>query len=84
MRLIFSTAVLKALKGLPKKDAAALFEKLETVAADPLGKHPWASRLTNSPQYRVRHREWRAVYSIDIKTGVIIVDYIEHRREVYR
>lgn len=84
MKLIFAPAAVKALTRLPGKDQVALLAKLQQVANDPTGRHPWAKRLTDQPGFRVRHGDWRAVYRLDHATGEMIVDKIAKRDEVYR
>jgi mRNA interferase RelE/StbE len=84
MKLIFSPAATKALVMLPKKDGAAILAKLQLVARDPMGQHPWARRLTNQPGFRLRQGDWRAVYRLDHETDELVVDKIAKREEVYR
>lgn len=84
MKLIFSPAAAKAVTKLPRKEGAGLLEKLQQVAADPLGQYPWAKRLTDQPGFRVRQGDWRAVYRLDHETGEMVVDKIAKRDEVYR
>jgi len=75
---------LKALAGLPRKDALSLVAKLKAVAAEPFGAHSAAKRLTSQDGYRLRHGDWRALYRIDRADNVVVVDDIAHRREAYR
>ena len=84
MELVFSPGAVRALSRLPRKDAAALYAKLEQVARDPMGLYPWAKRLTDHPGFRVRHGDCRAIYRLDHDTGEMIVDGIAKRDEVYR
>ena len=84
MKLIFSPAAAKALTKLPRKEGAGLLAKLQQVAADPLGLHPWAKRLTDQPGFRVRKGDWRAIYRLDHNAGEMIVDKVSKRDEVYR
>jgi mRNA interferase RelE/StbE len=84
VKLILSPAAVKNLRRMPRKDAAALMKKLETVAVDPFGARPWAKRLAGAAAFRVRQGDWRAVYRIDRETRQVVVDHIDHRREVYR
>jgi mRNA interferase RelE/StbE len=84
MKLIFSASAAKAMTKLPRNDASALLMKLREVAADPMGQHAWAKRLTNQPGFRVRHGSWRALYRLDHDAGELVVDKIAKREEVYR
>ena len=84
MKLIFSPAAAKALARAPRTVAADLIAKLQTVAADPMGQHPWARRLTGHPGFRVRQGDWRAIYRLDHAAGDMVVDRVAKRDEVYR
>ena len=84
MRLIFSPSAAKTLTKAPKQVAADLLDKLQQVAANPMGHHPWAKRLTEQPGFRVRQGDWRALYRLDHAADTMIVDRIAKRDEVYR
>lgn len=84
MKLILSPSAVKALTVMLCKDAVALLTKLQQVADDPHGRHPWAKRLTGHPGYRVRQGDVRAVYRLDAEAGEMVVDKIAKRDEVYR
>lgn len=83
MRLLLSREAVRGLRALPKADAAALLMKLEALAADPLGAHPFAKAFGGGGG-RVRQGNWRAVYSMDHERDELTVESIGHRREVYR
>lgn len=82
--MIFSPAAAKALTKAPKKMATDLVAKLQQVAVDPTGQHPWAKRLTDQPGFRARQGDWRAIYRLDNAAGEMIVDRIAKRDEVYK
>jgi mRNA interferase RelE/StbE len=84
MELRFSPAAARALAHMPKRDSAAILRKLKTVAVEPFGNHPWSTRLKGEDGYRARQGDWRAVYKIDTERKMVIVERVEHRREVYR
>jgi mRNA interferase RelE/StbE len=83
MRLLFSREAARGLRGLPKRDAEALYGKLEALAADPAGDHPF-SKAFGGGQGRVRQGYWRALYRIDQERGELVVSRIAHRREAYQ
>ena len=83
MKLAIEASALKSLLRMPKSDAAELRAKLKTFAADPYGQHPWAKAFGNGIG-RVRHGDWRAVYSIDGGAMLITVIKVGNRREIYR
>ena len=70
---------IKALKKMPKKDSGTVMAKLENYAA---GGSEDVARLQNSPYYRLRHGDWRAVFTQDGK--VIAVQNVAKRGKVYR
>jgi mRNA interferase RelE/StbE len=84
MELRFSPAAARALRRMPRKEAAAILRKLQAVAAEPYGQHLWATRLKEEYGFRARQGNWRAVYKIDTVNGLVIIEHIAHRREVYR
>lgn len=73
----------RSLRELPKRDGVALYAKLEALAADPLGRHPFAKAFGDG-KGRVRQGDWRALYRIDQERDEIVVSSIAHRREAYR
>ncbi len=84
MKLIISRAATKALTKIPLKERSGLLEKLQQVADDPMGHHPWAKRLTDQPGFRLRQGDWRALYRLDHDTKEMIVDDILNRAEAYK
>jgi len=84
MKLIVSPAAIKAFRKMPRKDASALLAKLEMMAAAPFSTYPWVTRLAGSDAFRIRQGEWRAVYRIDRELQEVVVDHVDHRREIYR
>ena len=83
MRLLLSREAIRGLRAMPKRDAEALYAKLESLAADPSGAHPFAKAFGGG-QGRVRQGYWRALYRIDQDLGELVVSSIAHRREAYR
>ena len=69
---------------MPKREASAILRKLKAIAAEPFGDHPWAKRLKGEDGFRARQGDWRAVYKVDTGHNAVIVERVEHRREVYR
>lgn len=82
--LRYEKAAAKALRRLPKHDRDALVEKLEAIAADPQGQHPYVVPLKREHgAFRCEHGSWRALYRIDKQTSTMSVFVVGHRREVY-
>ena len=87
MQLIVSPNAARAMqpKQMPPRDATALLQKLAEFAADPFAGHSWALPLAGSPgRTRIRQGDWRAVVLIVRAESAVIVERVEHRKEVYR
>jgi mRNA interferase RelE/StbE len=84
MQLIISPKAIGQLSSLPTKDREALIDKLKQVAANPQGQYPWAMRLTNHPGFRIRHGDWRAIYSLDFDADQMVVAMVAKREDAYR
>lgn len=62
-------------------------QELLADAIDDLRKTPrpaGAKRLVGKAGYRIRKGDWRVLYTIDDKAGLIRIYRLGHRREVYR
>jgi mRNA interferase RelE/StbE len=75
----YSKAAFKALMRMPVKDRTAIVMKMKDYAA---GGTQDVKPLKGSPLWRLRHGDWRAVFSQD--GMVVAVIKIANRREVYR
>ena len=85
MRLEFTHAALRDLRGIPTKAAESIAGSLATIAEDAFGSHPQAKPLQGMRGwYRLRRGDWRAIYRIDARADVVMVQAIKHQREVYR
>jgi mRNA-degrading endonuclease RelE of RelBE toxin-antitoxin system len=59
--------------------------KLDEFAEDPFARHAWALPLVGQPnRARIRQGDWRAVVLIVPAENTVVVERVEHRREVYR
>jgi mRNA-degrading endonuclease RelE of RelBE toxin-antitoxin system len=85
VRLIVSPGAAKDFATLPLRDRRALFLRVEAFAAEPFAAHPAARPLRgHEDRVRVRHGDWRAICRIDRAVETVILERVEHRREVYR
>lgn len=83
MKLVIEASALKMLLRMPVTDAEGMRAKLKTFAAAPHDPHPWAKAFGGG-RGRIRHGDWRAVYTIDGDVMVVTVLKIGNRKEVYR
>ncbi|MDY8109457.1 type II toxin-antitoxin system RelE/ParE family toxin [Fulvimarina sp. 2208YS6-2-32] len=78
MRIIYEPDAFKALMKMPAKDRDAIDAKLERYALTGTGD---VTRMVGTPEYRLRHRHWRAIFVIE---DDMLVLRIAHRSVVYR
>ena len=86
----FSERAKKQLKKLPKQVAERIVSKIEKLEQDP--KPSGIKQLINfelennpfdSPLYRIRIGDYRAIYTIEDEVLVVLVLQIAHRKEIY-
>jgi mRNA interferase RelE/StbE len=75
----YTKTAIKALKKVPDKDAKAIMDKMADYATG--GKQD-VKALQGSDLFRLRHGNWRAIFSQD--AVVIAVLNVAKRGEVYR
>jgi mRNA interferase RelE/StbE len=75
----YTRSALKALKRMPKRDSAAIMDKMANYAG---GGREDVKALQGSDLYRLRHGDWRAIFSQD--AVVIAVVKVAKRGEAYR
>ena len=87
MKLIISPNAARAMqpKQMPPRETTALLRKLSEFAADPFATHSSAQPLVGrSNRSRIRQGDWRAVVLVVRAEDTVVVERVEHRREVYR
>jgi len=81
--LSYRPSVEKDLQSIPRPFVARIIARIERLPSDPFptqsAKLQGAERL-----YRLRVGDFRIVYEVDSDTQHIVVQYVRHRREVYR
>ena len=82
-KIIFKPSVHKDLRKLPKTVVQRVLAQIEGLSEKPFPsnciKLEGAERL-----YRIRVGDYRVIYQVGTSAKEIIVQYIRHRREVYR
>jgi mRNA interferase RelE/StbE len=71
-----------SLDKLPAKDFCAIIDAIKNLANSPRPKG--IEKIKNAGLWRIRHGDYRIVYSIDDDKKLIIILRIGHRREIYR
>ena len=76
-------SVEKDVRRIAQSDLRRIFERIEALSADPFPRG--VVKLTGAEGlYRVRAGDYRIVYEVEHSSSQIIVQYIRHRRDVYR
>jgi mRNA-degrading endonuclease RelE of RelBE toxin-antitoxin system len=74
MALVVRPAAVKGLASIPKAERDALVIKLNAIASNPYGQHPYAKRMQGTAGFSVRQGGFRALYRIDGNRNVIVID----------
>ena len=82
-KVYLKPSIKKDLRRLPKELIPKLLEKIERLSEEPLPKQ--AVKLKGSERhYRIRAGEYRVIYEVNQEAQRVLIQYIRHRREVYR
>ncbi|RKY09668.1 MAG: type II toxin-antitoxin system mRNA interferase toxin, RelE/StbE family [Planctomycetota bacterium] len=81
-RITIKKSAAKELEDIPKKDLAKIVKRIQSLGRSqrPHG----CQKLSGQNRLRIRHRDYRIIYSIDDKDCVVNIVKIGHRREIYR
>jgi len=77
MQITFTKSASKDVKKLPVADVKAIIAKLETFAESGEGD---VKKLKGRAGYRLRHGNYRALFT---KDGKVVVIRVAHRKHVY-
>ena len=73
----------KDLRSLPKHEASAISEKIQTLSTNPRPQQ--SAKLKGAKDaYRLRKGKYRITYTIDDSKGEITIYSIRHRKDIYR
>jgi len=82
-KILYKKTVEKELRKLPKTIFVIVVSMIQTLSENPRPNNSVKLRgATNL--YRIRHSDYRIIYSINDQEIVIIVIKVAHRKEVYR
>ena len=81
-KLFIKPSAAKELESVPAKARRMIARKVQSLAMDPRPRG--SEKLSGEDLYRIRQGDYRVLYDIQDKAGVIVVIKIGHRREVYR
>ena len=81
--LSYRPSVDKDLQSIPRPFVARIIARIERLPSDPFP--PQSAKLQGAERlYRLRVVDYRIVYEVDSDTQHIVVQYVRHRRDVYR
>lgn len=81
-RLLRSARAGRDIDGLDASILPRIISRLESLEEDPYSR---AKMLRGEHGlWTCRVGDWRILYSVDAIAGLVIVDRVQHRREVYR
>jgi mRNA interferase RelE/StbE len=81
-KLIIARSAAKEIEGLPKQERVKIVAKIQGLASNP--RPPGCEKLAGDDKYRIRHGDYRILYTISDPTVLVTVVRVAHRREVYR
>ena len=81
-RIQIERKALKALEAIPGPDRQRIRLAIQALMQEP--RPPGCTKLTDSPNWRIRVGVYRIVYRIEEGQLLVLVLKIGHRREVYR
>ena len=80
--LTIKPSAAKELESIPKRILGQVVARIQGLADDP--RPHGVQKLSGEERYRIRQGDYRIVYSIDDRLGVVDVVKVGHRREIYR
>ncbi len=80
--IFFSSSVYKELKILSKTEQVKILKRINSLSVNP--RPPGCKKLTGQNKYRIRHGDYRIIYTIIDNELIIWVVKVGHRKDVYR
>ena len=81
--LSYKPSVDKDLQSIPRSIVGRIIERVERLPSNPFP--PQSAKLQGAERlHRLRVGDYRIVYEVNTDAMHIIVQYVRHRREVYR
>jgi mRNA interferase RelE/StbE len=81
-RVLIRKSAADELGRIPKKNLRRIVERIRSLGKEPRPRG--CEKLSAQERYRLRHGDYRIVYSIDDSVETVVVVKIGHRSEVYR
>jgi mRNA interferase RelE/StbE len=82
-KVILKPSIEKDLRVIPKLFNRKIMECIESLRKEPFPRQ--SIKLSKAENlYRIRMGDYRIVYEVNTKDKLIIINYIRHRKEVYK
>jgi mRNA interferase RelE/StbE len=81
-KITIKKSAAKELEVIPKKDLLKIVKRIQSLAQNP--RPQGSQKLSGINHLRIRQGDYRVVYYVDDKDGIVDVVKIGHRREIYR
>ena len=81
-KIEFKKSAAKELYSIPKKDLQKILSKIRKLSENP--RPDGCIKLTGREQYRIRHGNYRILYSIEEDRLIVYIVKVAHRRDVYK
>ena len=81
-KITIKKSAAKELEDIHKKDLRRIVKRIQSLTQNP--RPHGCQKLSGQSRFRIRHGDYRIVYSIDDKDCIVDIVKIGHRREIYR
>jgi len=82
-QIVFARSAAKELEALPKRIAARVLGRIESLAVEP--RPTGCRKLAASDNlWRIRVGEYRVIYGVDDARRIVDITALRHRRDAYR
>ncbi|OGT36191.1 MAG: addiction module antitoxin [Gammaproteobacteria bacterium RBG_16_51_14] len=82
-RVLIKPSAVKEIEAISrKKDRQHIAQKIKQLSGNP--RPPGCQKLSGQDRYRIRHGQYRIVYSIEDRELIVYVVKAGHRKDVYR
>lgn len=81
-RILIRRTAEKEIERVPDAPRRAVVRRIRALGADP--RPPGSQKLAGRDAYRIRHGDYRVVYTIDDTRRIVTIVRVAHRSDVYR
>ena len=84
MQIVIRNAAAKMLRRIPSDRRTQILQRVKDLAADPNSRGLDVRPLAGGESFRLRVGDYRVIFSLDRPSGVLTVDAIGTRGDVYK